>query len=207
MRTELPDYSDLPVKECDWARSVHGRVREQKVADAPTPKGKMVITTTCVDANLCHDQATGRAVTGVLHCVNQTPISWYSKKQATVETATCGSEFSAAKTAIQQITSLRIDLQYLGVPITDNSMLFGDNESVVTSSTIPHSQLGKRHVALSYHYTREAIASKMVNFHHPPGELNPADILSKHWGHSQVCDLLRPMFFYRGDTNMLLQEE
>ena len=67
VRTELPDYSDLPVKECDWARSVHGRVREQKVADAPTPKGKMVITTTHVDANLCHDQATGRAVTGVLH--------------------------------------------------------------------------------------------------------------------------------------------
>ena len=94
VRTELPDYSDLPVKEHNWARSVYGRVREQKVADAPTPKGKMVITTTCVDANLCHDQATGRAVTGVLHCVNQTPISWHSKKQATVETMMHGSEFT-----------------------------------------------------------------------------------------------------------------
>ena len=166
----------------------------------------MVITTTHINANLCHDQATGRAVTGVLHCVNQTPISWCSKKQATMETATCGSEFSAARTAIQQITALRIDLQCLGVPLHGSSMMFGDNESVVTSSTIPHSQLGKRHVTLSCHCAREAIASKMVEFHHIPGELNPADTLSKHWGHSQVHDLLRPIFFYRGDTSRLLQE-
>ena len=207
VRTGLPDYSDLPVKDYDWARSVYGRVREQKVADAPPPKGKTVITTTYVDANLYHDQATGRAVTGVLHYLNQTPINWYSKKQATVETATYGSEFSAARTAIQQITALRIDLQYLGVPLHDSSMLFGDNESVVTSATIPHSQLGKRHVALSYHYTREAIASKMVDFHHIPGDINPADILSKHWGHSQVYETLRPLFFYRGDTTDLLTEE
>ena len=177
------------------------------MADAPPPKGKTVITTTYVDANLYHDQATGQAVTGVLHYLNQTPINWYSKKQATVETATYGSEFSAARTAIQQITALRIDLQYLGVPLHDSSMLFGDNESVVTSATIPHSQLGKRHVALSYHYTREAIASKMVDFHHIPGDINPADILSKHWGHSQVYETLRPLFFYRGDTTDLLTEE
>ena len=141
----------------------------------------------------------------MLHYLNQTPTSWYSKKQATVETATYGSGFSAARTAIQQIT--HIDLQYLGVPIHGSSMLFSDNESVVTSATVPHSQLGKRHVALSCHYTHEAIASKMVDFHHIPGEINPADILSKHWGHSQVYDTLQPLFFYRGDTTKLLTEE
>ena len=80
-------------------------------------------------------------------------------------------------------------LQYLGVPISPSSYLFGDNESVVKSSTVPHSQLAKRHHALAYHYTREAVASKMVIFHHIPGEINPADILSKHWGHSQIYQL------------------
>ena len=38
--------------------------------------------------------------------------------------------------------------------------MFGDNQSVVTtSSTIPHSPLSKHWTALSYHWVREAIAA------------------------------------------------
>ena len=139
VRTEEPDFSDLPHKEYDWARTVYGKVREQRAVDAPTPKGKRVVTTTYKDANLYHDLTTGKAVSGVLHFLNQTPIDWFTKKQATVESATYGSEFAAAKSAIQQIAALRITLQYLGVEISDSSYLFGDNESVVKSGTIPHS--------------------------------------------------------------------
>ena len=119
--------------------------------------------TTYKDANLYHDLMTGRAVTGVLHFVNQTPIDWFTKKQETVETATYGSEFAAARTAIQQIAALRLKLQYLGVPISESSYLFGDNESVVKSGTIPHSLLSKRHHALAYHYMREAVHREWWN--------------------------------------------
>jgi hypothetical protein len=207
VRTELPDYSDLPDQDHDWARTVYGNVREQRPHDAPTPKGKLVRTTTYKDANLYHDMATGKAVTGVIHFLNGTPVEWFTRKQPTVETATYGSEFSAARTAIQQIAGLRLTLQYLGVNIDSTSYLFGDNESVVKSSTLPQSQLGKRHHALAYHFTREAVASKMVTFHHIPSELNVADILSKHWGHSQVYPILKPILFYQGDTLELIDAE
>ena len=43
--------------------------------------------------------------------------TWYSKKQATVETATYGSEFVAAKKATEQIMDIRQTLRYLGAPI------------------------------------------------------------------------------------------
>ena len=207
VRTGLPDFSDLPDKEYDWTRSVYGRVREQKAPNAPVPRGKLVMSTTYKDANLYHDLATGRAVTGVMHFVNQTPIAWFTKKQASVETATYGSEFAAARTAIQQIAALRLTLQYLGVPIERSAFLFGDNEAVVTSGSVPQSRLNKRHQALAYHYTREAVASKMVIFHHIPGVINPSDILSKHWGHSQIYPMLRPIMFYHGDTIDLLDDE
>lgn len=83
----------------------------------------------------------------MLHCVNGTPIDWFSKRQATVETATYGSEFVAARFATNQILDLRITLRYLGASVHEVSYLFGDNESVVTSSTIPHSgRGGARHV-------------------------------------------------------------
>ena len=48
-----------------------------------------------MDANLHHDLATGKAVTVVLHFLNQTPIDAYTKRQSTVETATYGSEFGS----------------------------------------------------------------------------------------------------------------
>ena len=207
VKTNIPDMSDLSTPVYDWTRTVYGDVKEQKAPDAPPPKGKLVRTTTYKDANLYHDLMTGRAVTGILHFLNQTPIDWFTKKQPTVETATYGSEFTAAKTAIQQIAALRITLQYLGVPIESTAYLFGDNESVVKSSTVPHSQLSKRHHALAYHFTREAIASGMVTFHHIPSTINPADILSKHWGHSQIYPTLRPILFYKGDTLQLIAED
>jgi hypothetical protein len=207
VRTELPDYSDLPSQNHDWARTVYGTVREQRPMDAPPVKGELVRTTTYKDANLYHDMTSGKAVTGVIHFLNGTPIEWYTRKQPTVETATYGSEFSAARTAIQQIAGLRITLQYLGVNVDNSSYLFGDNESVVKSSTLPQSQLGKRHHALAYHYTREAVASKMVVLNHIPSELNVADILSKHWGHSQIYPLLRTVLFYQGNTLDLITEE
>jgi len=90
------------------------------------------------------------------------------------------------------------------VPAHGGTHLFGDNESVVKSGSIPHSLLGKRHHGLAYHYTREAIASVMVHFHHLNGEFNPADILSKHWGYAQIWKMLQPLMFWEGDTADLI---
>ncbi len=201
-----PDYSGIPVANYDWSRTVYGDVKEQLPHNAPRALGKRVIQTTYVDANLFHDYATGKAVTAVMHVVNQTIVGWFSKKQATVETATYGSEFAAARTAIQQITGLRLTLRYLGVEVHGPTILFGDNESVVKSGTIPHSLLNKRHHGLAYHYTREAVASDAVNFYHIPGAINPADILSKHWGYQQVWTMMQPILFWKGETLDLLKE-
>jgi hypothetical protein len=204
VRTDEPDYSDLPHQDFDWSHTVYGNVKEQMPRDAPEPLGKRIILTSYVDANLYHDHVTGRSVTGVLHFLNQTPIEWFTKKQPTVETATHGSEFVAAKTAVQQLLGMRYTLRYLGVPIDTPTYLFGDNGSVVTSGSLPDSPLRKRHHALSYHCTRESIASGAVKFHHLTGDSNPADILSKHWGYQQVWPTLQAMLFWRGNPSELL---
>ena len=110
IRTDEPDYSDLPEKHYDWAHSVCGDGKELIPEDAPEPLGNFVTLTHCVDVNLCHDMLTGKSVTGALHFVNKTPIDWCSKKQATVETATHGSEFVAARTCVEQILDVRLTL-------------------------------------------------------------------------------------------------
>jgi len=141
----------------------------------------------------------GRSITGILNLLNMTPIDWYSKLQPTVETATFGSKYVAALTPTDQILDLRLTLCYLGVAIDGPSFMFGDNESVVNTASVPHSKLHKRHNALSYHRTREAIAAGVTCFHHIVGTTNPADILSKHWGHLSIWEMLRPLLFWQGD--------
>ena len=100
-RTKEPDYSHLPKLNYDWTRTVYGNVKEEIPNDIPEPLGKGVIATIVSDANLFHDIVTGKSVTAILHFVNTTPTDWFSKRQATVETATYGSEFVAAKTATE----------------------------------------------------------------------------------------------------------
>jgi hypothetical protein len=117
---------------------------------------------------------------GVLHYLNQTPIQWFAKKQNTVETASYSSEFMAARQATEQIIVLRYTLRMMGIPIDGPAWIFGDNESVVTSSTIPQSTLNKRHNALSYHRVRENIAADVIYFMHIAGKNNLSAVLTKY---------------------------
>ena len=118
--------------------------------------------------------------------------------------------------ATDQIIDLRQSLRYLGVPlikrsqgfISDDvgdapSFLFGDNKSVVTSSTIPQSVLSKRQHILAYHRVREAIAAKILSFIHIDGKGNPADILSKHYDFAEAWPLLQPLLFWMGDPTTI----
>ena len=174
--------------------------------DMPEPLGEAVITTTTMDANLNHCLATVKSLTGCLHFVNKTPVDWYSKNQATVETATYGSEFVAAKTATEQIMDIRQTLRYLGAPIGAKSFLIGDNISVVTSATLPHSTLTKRHNILAFHRVREAIAAKLMAFYWIQSAYNLSDMLSKHWDHPTVYPMILKLLITRGTITLIPKE-
>ena len=176
------------LRKCD-------RPGKWKAGETASHKGCSVIfKSKChVDANLMHDLTTGGSMTGTLHFVNKTPLEWFSKKQATSETAAHGSEFVAARTCGEQLIDMRTTFRCLGVPIIGHSHVFGDNESVVNSSMKRDSRLHKRHVALSFHRVRESIAARITRFFHIPGKINPADMLTKAVGwvlHSRGCRFL-----------------
>ena len=111
------DYSHQHKQEYEWTRIVYENLKEEIPKQISKALGKRVITTTIICVNLLHDIATGKSVTAVLHFVNTTPTDWFMKRQATVEMARNGSEFVAAKAAIEQNMDLRNTISYLGVPI------------------------------------------------------------------------------------------
>jgi hypothetical protein len=146
---EIPSHEGMatPV-QYDWRSSVYGNVTEELPPDHPIPRGKLMRTTTYQGANLYHDLVTGRAISGSIHFVNQTHVTSFCKKQRTVETAIYGSEIMVACQAAQQIIDLLYTLRMIGIPLDGPSWMFGDHASVITSSTIPHATLHKRHNAL-----------------------------------------------------------
>ena len=172
----------------------------------PDSLGKAVSTATTMDANFNHCLAIGNCLTGCLHFVNKTPVDWYSRKPATVETASYGSEFVAAKTATEQIMYIRQTLRYLGAPITTKSFLFGDNRSVVTSATLPHSTITKNHNILVFHRVREAFAAKLMAFYWIQSAYNLSDMLSKHWDHPTVYPVILKLLITRDNITLILKK-
>ena len=87
-----------------------------------------------------------------------------------------------------------------------HSIKISTNRSVVTSSTLPHSTLGKRHNILAYHRVREAIASKILAYHGIRTGYNLSDMLSKHWDHPSVYNMIMKLLITRGPITLKPKE-
>ena len=101
---------------------------------------------------------------------------------------------------------IRQTLRYLSASIGAKSFLFGDNRSVVTSSTLPHSTLTKRHNIIPFHRVREAIAAKLMAFYWIQSAYNLSDMLSKHWDHPTVYPMILKLLITRGNITLIPKE-
>lgn len=188
------------MEEQDWQYSVYGNDKVEELLDVyPPPKGVTMRTTTFEDACLMFCKVTGKSMEGIISFLNQTPVEWYCKLQSTVETASFGSEFGVAKNGADQAISLRASLMAMGVPLEKYAWMLGDNQSVITQSTIPSSTLSKRHNALAYHRVRWAVAAGIIKFVWIDGKENIADVLTKYLPYCDAMPLLKPVLFWRGD--------
>ena len=84
---------------------------EDLPSDRPMPQGELATLTCFVDADHARDKVTCRSVTGIVLLINNTPITWMSKRQRTVETSTYGSELVAARIATDLIIEMRYKLR------------------------------------------------------------------------------------------------
>ena len=81
--------------------------------------------------------------------------------------------------------------------------MFGDNRSVVTSATLPHSTLSKTHNILAFHRVREAIAANIIDFHWIQSEYNLSDMLSKHWEHTKIFPMIQKLLITCGPITLI----
>ncbi|KAI2507295.1 Reverse transcriptase (RNA-dependent DNA polymerase) [Fragilaria crotonensis] len=164
-------------KECDW-RAFYGNAKEALPPNAPTPRGKDVDLRLFVDSDHAGDKKTRRSRTGFLIYLNSAPITWFSKKQSTIETSVFGAEFVAMKQGMETLRGLRYKLRMMGVSLSGPSYIYGDNMSVVHNTQRPESTLKKSN-SVCYHAVREAVAMGECLVGHVSTHDNPADICTK----------------------------
>ncbi len=147
--------------------------------DMLEPQGMEAKLTCYVDADHARDQVSRKSVTGIVLLLNNTPLTWISKRQKTVETSTYGSELVAARLGTELLMEWRYKLRMLGVKLEKQSWMLRDNMSVILNTTLPSSSLKKKHLACNYHRVREAIAGGFIIFGHIVSEENLADVCTK----------------------------
>ena len=69
----------------------------------------------------------------------------------------------------------------MGIPIEESAWMLGDNNSVITSSTIPSSALKIYHQVLSYHYVDTCVAHGFLKFCFLKSEQTVVDTCTKFY--------------------------
>lgn len=156
----------------------------------PTSHGAELTTSVFFDADHAHDHVTRRSVSGIIVFVGSTPVIWQSRRQGCIPTSTYCAEFVSMRSAVEEAISIRYMLRCLGIPVLQPTDLYEDNFGVIQSAEIPDSELKKKHIAISYHYGREAIAARIVNARWCKSYENFADLCTKALGTTIFTDLV-----------------
>ena len=171
------DLSQFPAE--DWSASPYSPCKEDLPTNAPAPKGIGFTMRAFVDSDHAGDSVTRRSRTGFIVFLNSAPIFVYSKKQGSCETSSFGSEFIAMKTCCEYLRGLRYKLRMMGIPVEAPAYVFGDNQSVLSNSTKPHSVLKKKSSSIAYHFVREGVAKNEWRTTYLNTHLNPSDMCTK----------------------------
>ena len=184
-----PELDERSFTTYDWY-DFYRDAKEPVLGDMPAPRGQMVLTHCFVDSDHAANTIMRRSQTGLLLFVSRAPVTWFSKRQNTVETSTFRSEFITMKTAVEHVEALRYKLRMFGIPNEGPTNVFCDNEAVFKNTSIPDSTLKKKHTSICYHWDREAVAAHTMRVAKEGTTTNLADLFTKPLSDSRGAFLL-----------------
>ncbi len=106
-----------------------------------------------------------------------------------METSTFGSEFIAARIAVELIEALCYKLRMFGILIQGPANVYCDNNGVVVNASHPESTLKKKHNSIAYHRVREAAAAGTIHVAKEDSTTNITDMLTKPLSGPRLKDL------------------
>jgi hypothetical protein len=145
----------------------------------PEALGEELTGSIFFDSDHAHDKVTGRSISGIITMIGRTPITWKSRRQGAIATSTYGAELSAMRLATEEAHTIRYMLRALGIKVTKPCYMYGENLGVIQNATTPEGVLKKKHVVLSFHFVREAVAVGVIAPRKLGSPDNFADVMTK----------------------------
>ena len=136
------------------------------------------------DADWASDKTDRKSVSGSIVMFYGGPISWSSKKQKSVATSTCESEYMALSTCTKQgqwVAQIFRDIgrpQYIGTNSRSVTML-GDNQGALALVKNPHLHERSKHIDICYHYVRDLQSKGQLTVEYIPTADMVADAMTK----------------------------
>ncbi|XP_016648868.1 PREDICTED: uncharacterized mitochondrial protein AtMg00810-like [Prunus mume] len=140
--------------------------------------GTMLLSGYC-DADWAGDPNTCRSTTGYAVFLGHNPISWASKKQASVSRSSTEAEYRALAHCAAEVSWIRQLLCDLHMVIPEAPILHSDNLSALALSANPvlHSRI--KHMDIDFHFIREKVQNKDLIVQYVSTDEQVADILTK----------------------------
>ena len=136
------------------------------------------------DADWASDKVDRKSVSGSIAMFYGGPISWSSKKQRSVATSSCESEYMALALCTKQgqwIAQIFRDLgmpKYIG-PNTRMVQMFGDNQGAIALTKNAHLHERSKHIDIAYHFIRDLAEKGQLKVDFVPTQEMVADGMTK----------------------------
>ncbi|GAW05279.1 Gag-Pol polyprotein [Lentinula edodes] len=146
-----------------------------------------------VDSDHAGCQDTYQSTSGYVFFMAGAPVSWCSKRQATVALSTTESEYIGLSRATQQAVWLTSFLSEVDLSQEGPVDMLGDNFGSVCLTENSKRHVLVKHIEMCHHYVQEKVASGEVRIRQIQSGENVADIFTKALNgtiHSKLVSLL-----------------
>jgi len=132
-----------------------------------------------VDADYGGCRDTRRSTSGYVFTMAGGPVTWSSKRQATVALSTVEAEYVAMSRCAQQMVWMHTWLDEVGIEHVIPGVIKGDSRGAIAlvKNTKDHGKV--KHIDIRHHYIRELVKAETITFKQIPSADNLADLFTK----------------------------
>jgi hypothetical protein len=141
------------------------------------------------DASHASEDLGWKSMSGYVFSLAGGAVSWSAKKQSLISLSTAESEYIAMTHASKELYWIRTLLSEILQPISIPLPLYADNQSAIALARNGLFSPRTKHIALNYHFVRDALIKRILSLRWVETKSNTADLFTKPLDSTKLISL------------------